>query len=146
MTSKWTQNTLGRSPSYCDYSGAPAIYWPLENLRGREEKKKKSFQNWLATLKRGRSAGQPDLVICDCRSVKVTFAGNFSHSGQLWAEGADWDCCRERGKRCAQTGWPGRQIGTVLVVQLPSHNAPPKDNLLVDLESSEMVPSAAKLQ
>ena len=86
------------------------------------------------------------MVICNCRSVKVTFAGNFSHSGQLWAEGADWDCCRERGKRCAQTSWPGRQIGTVLVVKLPSHNAPPKDNLLVELESSEVVPSVAKLQ
>ena len=146
MTSELTQNTLGRSPSYCDYSGASVIYWPLENLRGREEKKKRSFQNRLVTLKRGRSAGQPDLVICDCCSVKVTFAGNFSHSGQLWAEGADRDCCGERGKRCAQTSWPGKQIGTVLVVQLSSHNAPPKDNLLVDLESSEMVPSAANLQ
>ena len=27
------------------------------------------------TLKRDPSAGQPDLVICDCRSVKVTPAG-----------------------------------------------------------------------
>ena len=135
--------------------GSPLVPSPLlrfsdtlttREFKGRGENKKRSFQNWLATLKGGRSAGQPDLVICDCRSVKVTFAGNFSHSGQLWAEGADWDCCRERGKRCAQTSWPGRQIGTVLVVQLPSHNAPPKDNLLVDLESSEMMPSAANLQ
>jgi hypothetical protein len=134
MTSELTQNTLGRSPSYCDYSGASVIYWPLENLRGREEKKKRSFQNRLVTLKRGRSAGQPDLVICDCRSVKVTFAGNFSHSGQLWAEGADRDCCGERGKRCAQTSWPGKQIGTVLVVQLSSYTIklqrPPQGQLV----------------
>ena len=34
----------------------------------------------------------------------------------------------------------------VLVVERSNHNAPPKGNLLAELESSEAVPEAAELQ
>ena len=46
-------------------------------FKGSRRKKKRSFQNRLTTLKESFCRWSASLVISDCHSVKVTFAGNL---------------------------------------------------------------------